>query len=739
MSDRDRQWAYDKALTLNEEIALTTPDEYWEPIAKSIKIRIQELRALKISIDNPIEVLKLLKAIQKSTSNFLFLINSPIDLSIPLPDGFIITPQNIFGKIHTSYGLVRLAELEGPWKGVLKEYSLALDLDMMKPNDNDYKWAWNFSIFFWLTICLISLVCCLMIFKFSGFWITTLGLVCLIPFWKIAKHLPLLIANNSIRNIAIIHNIYECYENWHSELEHEKTIALESFDRLRNAAISGKEVEAIRESVFLINQCEELEWLPQACQALDFEIEIKSDDTICAVLKLPAQERIEIRNKITPGGKVSVEEKTKKEMNEEYAIITMNMAYFFLTKVYSAYPSIKNIKLTCFTNRIDEGTGNRQEHLILYFDTRREDFHGIKFKNVNPIKLTERLGYKTNIDKSFYMEEISFEEESIKENDQDGSPTPDETDSSSQTANKSHSAHGPSNPILNVVPEKLQTTSRLIASLICICSLAIFFVANPSKRNSQTAELTQLESCTGPDCIEKWKLEANELVKKGLTEEGIKFFHRACDAGDVASCKNNILFSYQSGKISFDTFEADHKSRCDQGDFSACHNLVAIYSEVFHKTSDNNFAVKGVEMLKKACSSDFAEDCLRIAKGLEQSRDAEALKYYDLACRYGLPVACESKEGLLNKWDSIMCSYRLGLRNDRNGIVTDISKNSAAEQAGIVIGDELVSMYGESYLKWSGPEGKEGEQVPIVIRRNKKEIEINLVRRKFCEEKPVKE
>jgi Protein of unknown function (DUF4236) len=415
MAARDSLKACEKASKLNEKIHLKTASDLWGEAFEKIKAEFDKSKVLHFN-GSFINVFKILKALNTRSGECLFIHNTPFEQNIEI-DGFIQMPQKKFGVIYpiASEGIFSASDFSQN-NSKVDDFTLGIDLESLKLDDNHRKHALNFLLSYWIIFMALSVSCILLIFKIPGFWYTVLGLLLFyypLLFWL--KQMPNIVSKGCQRNLSIIYHIYFSRDRWNSIFESEKSQALENLLELKRNAITGENIELMMSSAFMVNVASDtdLEELSDPCKSFDFNLDYIADDTFISVLKLPNLEKIIYPEKLTPGGKFSVERKTTKMMNEEYAQIIMNMAFYFLVKLYSLYPKTMKIKLIGQTSRIDESTGNYEDQTILYFDSKRDDLLDVNFSLVNPLKLSSRLGYRFKIDGSFFMEKIDFNRDEV--------------------------------------------------------------------------------------------------------------------------------------------------------------------------------------------------------------------------------------------------------------------------------------------------------------------------------------
>ncbi|WP_292378912.1 DUF4236 domain-containing protein [Methanosarcina sp. UBA289] len=144
---------------------------------------------------------------------------------------------------------------------------------------------------------------------------------------------------------------------------------------------------------------------------VDFSVDFnfKEPDIIEVDLDLPEIE--DLPNKkanLLSSGKLSVKEKTKKQILQDYATCVHGLAFFLAGLFFNISPKVSQINIAGYTQRLDPKTGNTKDTYIYYIEFEREIFSKLSISQINPIDAFENFSYKRNILKSLEMKEVEI-------------------------------------------------------------------------------------------------------------------------------------------------------------------------------------------------------------------------------------------------------------------------------------------------------------------------------------------
>ena len=139
--------------------------------------------------------------------------------------------------------------------------------------------------------------------------------------------------------------------------------------------------------------------------SLDYEY--SDDGKLFVDLDLPEIENLpHEKAKILTTGKISLKDKTQKELNEEYATGVCGLAFFFAGYFFNISPKISQIVISGYTQRIDKTTGNQNDEYVYSVKFNRKLFEDLSIKNIDPIAALTNFENKLDIKSNFDMKKI---------------------------------------------------------------------------------------------------------------------------------------------------------------------------------------------------------------------------------------------------------------------------------------------------------------------------------------------
>ncbi len=105
-------------------------------------------------------------------------------------------------------------------------------------------------------------------------------------------------------------------------------------------------------------------------------------------------------------GKVSLKDKTQKELKEEYAKCVCGLAFFFAGHFFNITPKIGQIVISGYTQRLDKKTGNQNDDYVYSIKFIRAPFAGLVIKNIEPVAAFSNFENKLDIKSNFEMKNI---------------------------------------------------------------------------------------------------------------------------------------------------------------------------------------------------------------------------------------------------------------------------------------------------------------------------------------------
>lgn len=231
-----------------------------------------------------------------------------------------------------------------------------------------------------------------------------------ILFWK----------NESKRQKFIDENLESFHQERIKKWETEKKQFLkEEIQRKNKLEEENKEIEKLRyeiENCVLTGKSDYINAkIEEILSTLELPVEFsvgfnfKEPDTIELDLDLPEIEDLPNENAILlSSGKLSIKQKTKKQILQDYAICVHGLAFFFTGLFFNISPKISQINIAGYTQRLDPKTGNIKDTYIYFIEFDRDTFSKLNVTQLSPVDAFENFIFKRKILKSFEMKEVEI-------------------------------------------------------------------------------------------------------------------------------------------------------------------------------------------------------------------------------------------------------------------------------------------------------------------------------------------
>lgn len=140
--------------------------------------------------------------------------------------------------------------------------------------------------------------------------------------------------------------------------------------------------------------------------SLDYEYDA-SKGYLLVDLDLPEIEDMP-RKKVSllSGGKISIKDKTKKELNEDYVTCVCGLAFFFGGTLFNISTDIKKILISAYTQRVNTKTGNKDNEYVYSVIFERNIFVSLNVANIDPLKGLDNFEHIINVTSSGEMKKI---------------------------------------------------------------------------------------------------------------------------------------------------------------------------------------------------------------------------------------------------------------------------------------------------------------------------------------------
>lgn len=197
---------------------------------------------------------------------------------------------------------------------------------------------------------------------------------------------------------------YECEKLRKEEIEEHNEIIREKKNLIKDKILKG-------DDKYIIEKCEEI--INNTTLPVDFSVDFEYQNQKFMIdLDLPEIEDMNTKKaNILSSGKVSVKEKSKKELKSEYARCVIGMAFYFCAEIFNISPSINKIVVSGYTQRKSAKTGNINDDYVYSIRFTRDIFSNLNIKEINPIEAIENFEHRKDMTSNYELKTITpFEE-----------------------------------------------------------------------------------------------------------------------------------------------------------------------------------------------------------------------------------------------------------------------------------------------------------------------------------------
>jgi serine/threonine protein kinase len=228
-------------------------------------------------------------------------------------------------------------------------------------------------------------------------------------FWTNDQKRREFVDNNLEKNYKENLTVWERDKNIFEEQEKEKK-KNEDIKRKEEYELIKKDLEEkLKGEEHYINEKIE-NFLNNISIPIEFSIdyEYNSDKKLLMIdLDLPEIEKIpQKKSSVTSGGKLSIKDKTKKELIEDYNNCVCGLAFFFSGHFFNTSPVIEKVLISGYTQKLKPSTGNMENQYIYSVIFERDIFSKLNMDNIHPIKGFSNFTHRMNIDGKNEMQEI---------------------------------------------------------------------------------------------------------------------------------------------------------------------------------------------------------------------------------------------------------------------------------------------------------------------------------------------
>lgn len=141
---------------------------------------------------------------------------------------------------------------------------------------------------------------------------------------------------------------------------------------------------------------------------LNTSFEVKAPDTVVLSTDLPELENVVVGEikKALKTGEVSIKEKKEKEVNREYAVGVIGIAFNLASRIFNTSPCIQYVVVFGYTQRVDQSNGKNRDHYVYQIKFNRNTMENLNFSGIDPLKSVAQFEHSISLDKNYFLEEI---------------------------------------------------------------------------------------------------------------------------------------------------------------------------------------------------------------------------------------------------------------------------------------------------------------------------------------------
>ena len=223
-------------------------------------------------------------------------------------------------------------------------------------------------------------------------------------FWK----------NKGLRDAYVSENLPSRFQRKLAEWNTERDAFIEKENLIKVAKdkeynddymAEKKELESIRKgSPDYINErietiLSEISLPAEFSVSYEYNVEIKQ---LKIDLDLPEIEDMpQEKATILSSGKISIKQKTQKELNQEYAHCVCGIALYLGGTFFNISTTIVEIVISGFTQRLNKANGNTEDQSIYSVKFTRDKFAGLKFEKVDSVEAFSNFEHKRNLSANY--------------------------------------------------------------------------------------------------------------------------------------------------------------------------------------------------------------------------------------------------------------------------------------------------------------------------------------------------
>jgi len=112
---------------------------------------------------------------------------------------------------------------------------------------------------------------------------------------------------------------------------------------------------------------------------------------------------------ILQSGKLSIKKKTISDLNKDYATSVVGLSFFFAGLLFNISPSIENISMAGYTQRLSKKTGNIEDQYVYSVTFTRREFSKLNVKNIDPVEAIKNFEHIIDLSSKFELKTIEVE------------------------------------------------------------------------------------------------------------------------------------------------------------------------------------------------------------------------------------------------------------------------------------------------------------------------------------------
>ena len=105
-------------------------------------------------------------------------------------------------------------------------------------------------------------------------------------------------------------------------------------------------------------------------------------------------------------GKISIKDKTQKELKEHYFTSIAGMSVYFASIAFTAAPIIEKVLVSGYTQRINKATGNTEDEYVYSVVYDKEGFSKLKMESIDPKMTIQSFENRLEISKTYDLKTI---------------------------------------------------------------------------------------------------------------------------------------------------------------------------------------------------------------------------------------------------------------------------------------------------------------------------------------------